>query len=139
MDQMYPKNLFARHSWMCLVKSSNTEVSGTYFWSASVSWQIVFLESPAAVFLLESWSRSSKFVLIEIDRNIKVQAITTYKVWTDDFWRKFEKSKARTGYTLVRREFAYISLLSQNDRIFAKITKNIIFGRTSSFFEVLKK
>ena len=41
--------------------------------------------------------------------------------------------------TLVRREFAYILLLSKNHRIFAKIAKNIILGRTNSFLTFQKK
>ena len=36
-----------------------------------------FLGSPAAVFLLENQSHSSKCVSIEIDRNTKVQVITS--------------------------------------------------------------
>ena len=35
-------------------------------------------------------------------------------------------------------EIAYISLLSENDQISAKIAKNIVFGRTSSFFDFSK-
>ena len=37
----------------------------------------IFSGSPAAVFLLENRSQSSKFVSIEIDQNTKVQAITS--------------------------------------------------------------
>ena len=40
---------------------------------------------------------------------------------------------------LVYCEIAYISLLSENDRIFAKIVENTIFSRTSSFFGFSKK
>ena len=40
---------------------------------------------------------------------------------------------------LVYCKIAYISLLLENDRNFAKITKNIVFGRKSSFFDFLEK
>ena len=40
---------------------------------------------------------------------------------------------------LVYCEIAYISLLSENDQIFAKIVKNIVFSRTSSFFDFSNK
>ena len=98
-----------------------------------------FLGSPAALFLLENRSRSSKFVSIEIDRNTKVQVITST---IDQFISKFFKLVVTNyicSYTLVYCEFAYISLLLENDQIFAKNAKNIVFGRTSSFFEFSKK
>ena len=40
---------------------------------------------------------------------------------------------------ITKHEFTYPLLLSENHRMFAKITKNIIFGRTSSFFDFSKK
>ena len=40
---------------------------------------------------------------------------------------------------LVYCEITYISLLSENDRIFAKIAKNIVFGCTISFIDFSKK
>ena len=45
----------------------------------------------------------------------------------------------QTSYTLVYCEIAYILLLLENDQIFAKIAKTIVFGRTSSFFDLSKK
>ena len=39
---------------------------------------------------------------------------------------------------LVYWEITYISLLLENNQIFAKIAKNIVFGRMSSFFDFLK-
>ena len=75
---------------------------------------------------------------IEIDQNTEVQAITST---IDRFIAKFFKLvlSVRTSYTLIYCKIAYILLLSENDRVFAKIAKNIVFGRTSSFFHFLKK
>ena len=95
-----------------------------------------FLGGPATVFLLGNWSSSSKLASIEIDRSTRVQAKTSTNKW---FPGKFENSTAWTGSSLVRREFAYIWLLLENNRIFAKIAKNIIFDRTSSFFDFSDK
>ena len=61
---------------MCLVESSNTDVSGASEVPQSRK-KNIFLGSPAAVFLLKKRSRSSNFVSIDIDQNTKVQAITS--------------------------------------------------------------
>ena len=42
-------------------------------------------------------------------------------------------------YTLVRRKFIIVLLLLENNQILAKITKNTIFGRTSSYFDFSQK
>ena len=54
--------------------SSNTEVSGASEVPQSRG-KLLFLGSPAAVFLLKNRSRLSKVVSIEIDQNTKVQVI----------------------------------------------------------------
>ena len=64
---------------MCLVESSNAEVSGAS--EVPQYCQIYLLASQAAVFLLENRSCSSKIVSIEINRNTKVQVITNTKEW----------------------------------------------------------
>ena len=71
----YVLKIGAPHIWMRLVGSSNTEVSSSSEVPQSCG-KLKKIGSPAAVFLLENPSRSSKFVSIEIDRNTKVQAIT---------------------------------------------------------------
>ena len=60
---------------MRLVESSNTEVSDAS--EVSQSHGKLFLGIPVAVFLLKIRSCSSKLVLIEINQNTQVQAITS--------------------------------------------------------------
>ena len=118
---------------MRLVKSSNTEVSGASEVPQSHGNNWFFRKSSCCVFF------SQKLILlvkIRVNReDTKVQATTGTNIWC---LKKIEKSMARTGCTLIRHEFAYISILSENDHFFAKIAKNIIFGRTSSFFTFRK-
>ena len=54
------------------------------------------------------------------------------------FLKKFYNSQAQFSFTLVICEFANVSLLSENHHMFAKITKNIKNGQTSSFFDFQK-
>ena len=54
------------------------------------------------------------------------------------FLKKFYNSQAQFSFTLVICEFANVSLLSENHHMFAKITKNIKNGQTSSFFDFPK-
>ena len=49
------------------------------------------------------------------------------------FLKKFYNSQTQISFTLVTREFTYVSLLSENHQIFAKITKNTKNGQMSSF------
>ena len=72
---------------MRLVETSNTDVSGASEVPQSRG-KLFLLGSPAAVFWLKNRSRSSKFVSIKIDRNTKVQAITTSST-IDWFLTKF--------------------------------------------------
>ena len=78
--------------------------------------------------------------LIEIEQNTKVQVITsTIDQFITKVFSIYSRSYEIGVHKLLHCEIAYMSLLSKNDRIFAKITKNIIFGCVSSFFDFSKK
>ena len=67
--------LCASHSWMSLAESSNMEVSGAS--EVPQSRDKLFFSKSSCCVLLENQSRSTKIMSIEIDRNAKVQAITS--------------------------------------------------------------
>ena len=62
-----------------------------------------------------------------------------YVVQTNDFQWKFKTLKARTGYTFVRRDFAYMSLLLENHQILLKSQKISLLAARAHFFTFRKK